>query len=202
MLRQNSRIIILALLVLAAGTINTYVLNYMTTFAQSTLHIRPGLSFLANAVGNLAGVGAILYGGWLSDRVGRRPLMIWPNLAYLVLILPVFFWMTGARSAPALIAGTGLLGFVSGLGGGAFYAAVTETLPKRIRGRAFATIYASSIALFGGTTQLVITWLIKLTGSAMAPAWYLMGAAIVGQIALMLILESAPVKARGVVGVR
>ena len=192
--RENSRIIVLALLVLASGTITTYVFDYITTFAENTLHIGTTISFLAGALGNIAGVAAVLWGGWLSDRIGRRPVMIWPNLAFLILILPTFFWIVDTRSTVALLVGTIGLGFVSSINAGAFYAAVAETLPKRIRGRAFATIYASSIALFGGTTQLVITWLIKTTGSPLAPAWYLFAANIVGMIAIMLILESAPVK--------
>jgi len=200
LLRANARIIVLALLVLAAGTIGSYVANYMTTFAQATLHMRPGVSFLGSAMGNLSGVAAVLLGGWLSDRRGRRPVMIWANLANLVLILPVFYWITSSRTAFALIAGSTLLGVVSSLGTGAFYAALTETLPKRIRGRTFATVYATAIATFGGTTQLVITWLIKTTGSPMAPAFYLAGATVVGQIAIMLILESAPAKAAAPAG--
>jgi MFS transporter, MHS family, citrate/tricarballylate:H+ symporter len=195
-IRENSRIIVLALLVLAAGTISTYVFNYITTFAQHTLHMAPGVAFLSGALGNIAGVGGKLLGGWLSDRHGRRPLMIWPNLAYLILILPAFFWIVQTRSALAIMIGTTSLGFLSSMSTGAFYAAVTETLPKQIRGRAFATIYASSIALFGGTTQLVITWLIQITGNPMAPAFYLMAATVVGQLSLRLILESAPVKTR------
>jgi MFS transporter, MHS family, citrate/tricarballylate:H+ symporter len=51
-----------------------------------------------------------------------------------------------------------------------------------------------AIAAFGGTTQLVITWLIHVTGNALAPAWYLAGATAVGQIALMLFPETAPVR--------
>ena len=47
-------------------------------------------------------------------------------------------------------------------------------------------------ATFGGTTQLVVTWLIHITGSAMAPAWYVIGATAIGQVALMLMPESAP----------
>ncbi|HXQ47658.1 MAG TPA: MFS transporter [Caulobacteraceae bacterium] len=194
LLRANSRIIVLALMVLAAGTIGTYVQNYMTTFAQATLHMRPGVSFLGSAMGNLSGIAAVLLGGWLSDRRGRRPVMIVSNLAYLVLILPIFYWIVDVRSAFALIAGSTALGIASTLSTGAFYAAVTETLPKRIRGRTFATIYATAIALFGGTTQLVITWLIKTTGSPMAPAFYLLGATVIGQVAILLILESAPAK--------
>ena len=194
LLRANARIVVLALLVLAAGTIGTYVGNYMTTFAQATLHMRPGVSFLGNAMGNLSGIAAVLLGGWLSDHRGRRPVMILSNLAYLLLVLPVFYWITTERSAIALIVGSTLLGVAGTVGTGSFYAAVTETLPKRIRGRTFATVYASAIALFGGTTQLVITWLIKVTGEPMAPAYYLAGASVVGLIAVMLILESAPAK--------
>jgi MFS family permease len=192
--RDNGRILVLGLTVLAAGTIGTYVFNYMTTFAEHTLHMAPNVAFLASALGSLGAVCAGLLGGWLSDRIGRRPMMIWPNLAYVLLILPVFFWITEARSPLALIAGTVVLGVLGALGVGAFYAAVTETLPKRIRGSAFATMYALSIAIFGGTAQLIVTWLIHVTGSSMAPAWYLFCAAVIGQAARWLILESAPIK--------
>lgn len=123
-----------------------------------------------------------------------RVLVIWPNLASPLLTVPVFFWIVASRNALALIVGTTVLGFVSSLSFGAFYTAITESLPKRIRGGAYAMMYATSIALFGGTTQLVITWLIHITGNPMAPAWYLVAATAVGQIAFMLILESAPAK--------
>lgn len=186
-IRGNARIIILALAALSAATIGTYISAYMVTFAQNTLHLAPGVSFLARALSGVATITSAVFGGWLSDRIGRRPLLIWPNLAYLVMILPIFFWIVSSRSALALVTGTTLLGLISGLNGGAFYATVTEALPKRIRSRVLATVYASAIALFGGTTQLVITWLIRVTGNPMSPALYLFGALSVGQMALMLI---------------
>lgn len=192
--RMNARIIGLGLLVLAAGTIATYVTEYMTTFAEDTLHMRSDVAFGATVISNMTGFGAVLSGGWLSDRIGRRPVMIWPNLAFLLLAYPIFYWIVAARSAPALLGGMAILGFVGTIAFGAFYAALTESLPKHIRGRAVATIYATSIALFGGTTQLVITWLIHATGNPLAPAWYLVAATLVGQIAMMLIVESAPEK--------
>jgi MFS family permease len=192
--KENSRVIVLALIVLAAGTIGTYVFNYMATFAQHTLHMSPAVALFGNAAGSLASVVAVLYGGWLSDRIGRRPVMIWPKLVHLVLILPVYFWIVQARSPIALVVGSTILGFVGNLSGGPFYAAVTESLPKRIRGGAFALIYALSITFFGGTTQLVITWLIHITGSSMAPAFYVFGAWTIGFVAMMLMVESAPAK--------
>jgi len=83
---------------------------------------------------------------------------------------------------------------VFGIAAGGFYAALTESLPKRIRGGAFGTLYAVSIAAFGGTCQLVVTWLIHVTGNPMAPAWYLLAATAAGQVAMQMIPESAPVR--------
>jgi MFS family permease len=194
MVRDNARIIALSVAALAAGTISTYCFDYITTFAQNTLHIAASYAFLAGALGNIAGIFAVLWGGWYSDRVGRWPVMVWSNLAYLVLILPCFFWIVRDPNPMALLISSTILGFAGSVGGGAFYAAFAETLPKRFRGGAFATVYATSIALFGGTTQLVVTWLIKVTGNPLAPGWYLFAATIVGQLAYMLILESAPAK--------
>jgi len=192
---QNARIIILGLLVLASGTISTYIFNYLTTFAQGTLKMTPTAAFAGTFAQNVISLFAVLFGGWLSDRIGRRPVMIYPRFLFLILILPMFYWMVDARSATALIVGSGVLSLLSSVGGGAFYAALTESLPKRIRGGAFATIYAFSIAIFGGTTQLVVTWLIHVTGNPLAPAYYWLVAATIGTGAAMAIIESAPVRA-------
>ena len=180
MVRDSTRIIVLALMVLAAGTISTYVFNYMTTFAQHTLHMAPAVAFAASALGNVGSIAGTLFGGWLSDRIGRRPVMIVPAVINLILLIPIFLWITETRTGLALSVGTVTIGVIGAIGVGAFYASVTESLPKRIRGGAFATVYALSIAIFGGTTQLIITWLIHATGSPMAPAWYLFCAASVG----------------------
>jgi MFS family permease len=191
---RHRRILFLGLVVLGAATMASYTMNYLTTYAQNTLHMSPGVSILVQVPTNLVGVGFLLLGGWLSDRVGRRPVMIWANLGMILSILPVFFWIVQTRSVASLLVGSTILGIFNSLTGGAFYAALTETLPRRIRGGAFAVVYAVAIAVFGGTTQLTITWLNHVTGDPMAPAWYVLAATIVGQAGLMLIPESAPVK--------
>jgi len=194
-LRENMRVIVLGLVVLASGTIATYVFNYIATFAQGTLKMSATAAFAGSVVQNAVAVVAVLVGGWLSDRIGRRPVMIVPRLAVLVLLIPVFQWVVDSRSALALIVGPSLVAAIGGISGGAFYAALSESLPKRVRGSAFATVYAFSIAIFGGSTQLVITWLIHVSGSPMAPAYYLLTAYAAGTVAIALILESAPSRA-------
>ena len=191
------RVIVLGLAILASGTIGSYSFIYLVTYAQDTLHMPASAGFQAETVGNLASIPAMLLGGWLSDRHGRWPINVWANLTFLVMIYPVFIWVVDTRSTFALITGMTALSIAANFFAGSFYAGLAESLPKTIRGSGFGTIYSVSIAAFGGTTQLVMTWLIHVTHSAMAPAWYLIGAIGIGQVALMLMRESAPVRLGG-----
>ncbi|MGH6971824.1 MAG: MFS transporter, partial [Caulobacteraceae bacterium] len=78
------RIIVLGLGLIAGGTISTYVFIFMTTYAQTTLHMGVKIAFWVTVVNGAAGFSASLVGGWLSDRWGRRTLLIWPRLAFLL----------------------------------------------------------------------------------------------------------------------
>ncbi len=128
----------------------------MTTYAKNTLHVPSSLAFTVSLVSNgLQIIGALL-GGWLADRLGRKPIMIWPQLVVLVLTYPAFLWIVQEPGAWSLLFGFGILSFIGSLPFTAFYAAFTEALPQNIRGGVFATIYAVAIATFGGTAQLVV----------------------------------------------
>ena len=195
--RTHWRVMVLGLVFLASGTIASYIFIYLVTYAQATLHMTARSGFIAETVGNVLSVPAMLLGGWLSDRYGRKPINVWSNLAFLVLIVPAFLWIVDTRSVVALVTGMAVLSILANFNAGSFYASLTESLPKTIRGSGFGTIYSVSIAAFGGTTQLVVTRLIHVTGSAMAPAWYLVGATAIGLVALLLMRESAPVRLGG-----
>ena len=191
-MRANARIIILGLLILASGTIATYVTQYMTTYAENTLHVGTDLAFGTSVVSNALSFVAALGGGWLADRFGRWPVMVWPQLAALLLTYPIFLWIVETRSAMSLLGGFGFLSLVGSIPYSAFYVALTEGLPQNIRGGAFATIYAVAIATFGGTAQLVVAWLTHVTGNALAPAWYMLLATAVGLVAMAMMRETRP----------
>jgi len=193
-LRQNWKLIVLALMVLASGTISTYVTNYMTTYAEDTLNLSASVAFLTTVINNGVGIVSALWGGWVSDRLGRKPVMVWSTFTYLLTIYPTFLWIVDTRSTLALLLGMGLSSFISAAGFGAFYPGFAESLPKQVRGGAFAVIYAVAICVFGATAQPLVAWLIHATGNPIAPAWYLLIATAIGLIAMMLMKESAPAK--------
>jgi MFS family permease len=190
--RRYIRVIALALMILASGTIVTYVTQYMTTYAKNTLHVASALAFAVSLVSNGLGIAGALLGGCLADLLGRKPVMIWPQLVVLVLTYPTFLWIVHEPGALSLLLGFGALSLIASLPFTAFYATFTEALPREIRGGVFATVYAVAIAIFGGTAQLVVTWLLHVSGNPLAPSWYLLLAAAVGLIAMILMPETAP----------
>ncbi|WGS19319.1 MULTISPECIES: MFS transporter [unclassified Bradyrhizobium] len=188
------RLMSLGFVILASCTIITYVTEYMTTYALNTLQVSAPLAFATTLISNAVGIVAALLGGWLTDRFGRRHIMIWPQIAALLMTYPVFLWIAESRSAAALLGGLGALTLIGTIPYSAFYVSMVEGLPKTIRGGAFATIYAIAIAIFGGTAQPVVAWLIHLTGNALAPAWYMLVASASGLFAMLMMPETAPPK--------
>ena len=193
-IRPYMRVAVLGLLMLLAGTVSTYVLNYMTTYASATLHMKANAAFSATLVIGLVEVCFTMTSGWLSDKVGRKPVMITFYLLLLCSVLPGFALISRLRTPAALLGTSAVLAMLQGLGTTPVLITITESIPRQIRSGMVATIYALSISIFGGSTQFTITWLIHVTGSPLAPAWYTAGAIVIGLVAMGLIQESAPVK--------
>lgn len=191
-LRTHWRPIAFGLMVFASGTVATYTLNYLTTYARGTLHMLAKTSFAATLVLGSFGIVAAAAGGWLCDRIGRKPVMIWPRVLFLLAIYPLFLLIVRMHDAKALLFGSAALSVLANFSSAAIYAALSEGLPKEICGRSFSTIYALSITVFGGSTQSILTWLIHVTHDPMAPALYLMAFTLLGVLGVVLIAETAP----------
>ena len=192
---QHGRMLLLGLLMLSNGTISTYVLLYLTTYARTSLHLGAIESFGATVLSSAVGVCAALYAGSLSDRFGRKPVSLYPRIALFFCAIPVFWLMAHAQSVLSLLFGSALLGFLINMA--PFHVWLIESMPKPVRGTTFATLYAVTISIFGGTTQPIITWLIHAFKDPIAPGWYLMGSTLVGCVAIALLREAAPVIVHG-----
>ena len=192
--RSYMRPVVCGFLILGCGTIGNYILAYMATYGQNTLHLSARVSLAAEFGINAIGVVTVLLGGWISDRHGRRAVTILPQTIFCLLIVPCFLWVTRTRDATSFIAASIILGGVQASMYGAIYAAISESIPKQVRARTFALVYSIPVAVFGGTTQMVVTWLLHVTGEPMSVAWYLTGVAVVGLGAMIAMRESAPAK--------
>lgn len=187
-------IAILGLMMMLTGTICNYAIDYTTVYANHTLHMNVTVAFGATVVIGLFAVTFDLISGWWTDRFGRKPTMIGPYVALFLFVIPAFHLVATFRNAITLYAVTAVMSALQCWGGGPTLTTITETLPRHARSGGVGLIYAVTIALFGGTTQFMIAWIIAKTGDPLAPAYYMMGGIAVGLIAMFLVRETAPVK--------
>jgi hypothetical protein len=93
-----------------------------------------------------------------------------------------------------LFTATAVLSVMNTLGSAPVLVSLTEALPVNVRSGAVALTYALAISTFGGTAQFIVASLIVVTGSPLAPAWYMMAAVGIGLGAMIATRETAPVK--------
>jgi MFS family permease len=187
---------LLGLLMLMGGTIATYVGGYMTTYAIDTLHMPANISFGVNIV---LGVTAITFqplSGYLSDYLGRKPLMVGFGVLVVVTAVPAFWVISTYRTTWALYSMAGAMNILLAMSATPVIVALTETVPARIRSGTVSIVYAVSIAVFGGSAQPIVKWLIENLHNKLAPAWYMTIAYAIAVVAMMLIRETAPRKVK------
>ncbi|MFJ2216993.1 glycine betaine/L-proline transporter ProP [Streptomyces sp. NPDC101062] len=189
--RQYWPSLILCIALVGAYNITDYMLlSYMPTYLSDQLGYSEthGLLILLGVMVALMLV--ISQIGKLSDRYGRKPLLMTGMLGFFFLSLPAFL-LIKQGSIPAVVAGMLMLGLSLVCLLGTMSAALPALFPTNVRYGSLSVGYNLSASLFGGTTPLVITGLISLTGDDLMPAYYAMAAALVGVIAVACMKETA-----------
>ncbi|MBN9486292.1 MAG: MFS transporter [Alphaproteobacteria bacterium] len=188
---EHSGFILIAILLIMGATVSTYAANYMTTYAIATLRFPPSTALAATVIAGISTFLFALLGGWLADRYGRRMVMILPRLLLTVVTLPLFLMIGQWPGVTTLYATTIALSGLTAISATAALVAIPELLPRSIRTTGLAIAYAVGVALFGGSTQFIITWLLKVTNNnPSAPAWYITAASLISLIAMFAVPES------------
>ncbi|MFC8952110.1 glycine betaine/L-proline transporter ProP [Streptomyces sp. NPDC057101] len=189
--RQQWPALILCVALVGAYNITDYmVLSYMPTYLSDELGYSETHGLLILLLVMVLLMLIITQVGRLNDRFGRKPVLMTGMLGFLFLSLPAFL-LIGQGGVPAITAGMLMLGLSLVCMLGTMSAALPALFPTDVRYGSLSVGYNVSTSLFGGTTPLVITALIGWTGSNLMPAYYAMGAALVGVIAVACMKETA-----------
>jgi MFS family permease len=173
-------------------SIQYYVLLvYMPTFANTQLHLSLSAALIAQSIGLASLVLLVLLFGALADRVGRKPIMVGAFVLYLGLAYPLFSWVHQSPSLGHLMAMQIVLCSLLGAFYGPYATVLVEQFPTRIRSTGLAIPYNLGVMLFGGFAQFFVTWLIHLTGSQIAPVFYMMFGVAIALVSLLYITDPA-----------
>lgn len=166
------------------------VFTYLPTYFTQTLDFTKTNAFVSTAVASMVALVLILPLGALSDRIGRKPLLYAGSLGFAVFAYPLFVLLNSGSLGAAIAAHAGLAAieavFVS-----ASLAAAAELFATRVRSSGYSIGYNASVAVFGGTAPYVAVWLVDRTGNDLAPAFYVIVAAIVTLATLLTMRETS-----------
>ena len=172
------------------GSINFYLIFvYLTTYLSTETHLMLAAALEINTVSMLVLMALTPVMGYMSDKFGRRPILIIGCLILAIFSYPLFVVLTWNNFTYDLLSQ-----FVFALGlamiFGPFAAMMVELFPARIRMSALSIGYNIGFAIFGGTAPFVATYLIEATGNKLAPSFYLIAASIVSLIVFFIIRET------------
>src|SRR5262249_5083038 len=156
---------------LSAYTAVTFYVGfvYLVSWLQTADGIPPSRSLEINTFSMVMSLPAVVASGWLSDRIGRKPLMLLASLGGLICALPLFWLMNHPSELLAQLGQLGLI-FLIGIYYGALPAVLVEAAPPAVRCTAVALGYNLCYGLFGGLSPLAAAWLVEPTGDGVAPA--------------------------------
>ncbi len=186
-LAANARLVLIGTLMVTMTTVSFYMITaYTPTFGNSVLKLS---SFASLTVTLWVGLSNLIWlptMGALSDRIGRRPLLIACTLLMLTSAYPAMLWLVERPSFSRLLAVQLWFSFIFGSYNGAMVPFLTEIMPVNLRTTGFSLAYSLSAGVFGGFTPAISTYLIHITGNRAIPGVWLSFAAGCGLIAAML----------------
>jgi metabolite-proton symporter len=198
----NSRIIIVGTLLVTMTTVSFYMITaYTPTFGSSVLHLRSIDSLIVTLCVGASNLFWLPTMGALSDRIGRRPMLIGCTLLMLATAYPAMIWLVDGATFGKLLTVELWLSFLYGSYNGAMVVFLTEIMPADVRAAGFSLAYSLATAIFGGFTPAISTWLIQATGNRAIPGLWLSFAAVCGLIAAVVAQAPRPERQEQATGI-
>ena len=195
-LTHSWKIILVGTMMATMTTVSFYMITaYTPTFGNSVLKLAILDSLIVTLCVGASNLFWLPVMGALSDRVGRRPLLLICTTLMLVTAYPVMLWLVREPSFAKLLAVELWFSFIYGSYNGAMVVFLTEIMPVSVRTTGFALAYSMATAIFGGFTPAISTYLIHVTSNPAIPGLWLSFAAACGLAASLLARPQAVAEA-------
>jgi MHS family proline/betaine transporter-like MFS transporter len=179
--------IVSATLISIIGTTTNFVFTiYLMNYAIQQQHLPADLALLSLTLTHALLIVLLPGVGWLSDKVGRKPLMLIMSFGFVFASYPMFRAITDAPSVLTLFIVQFLYSLLQMFYTGTIAPVLAELFPTRVRFTGLSVSYGLAVTLAGGTAPFVATLLVKQTGNPVAPAYYVMALALVSGIAMLV----------------
>jgi MHS family citrate/tricarballylate:H+ symporter-like MFS transporter len=185
---ENWSVVLQGMLLVAMTTTTFYLITvYTPTFGRTVLKLTAADSLIVTLCIGVSNFCLLPIGGALSDRIGRRPILLGITALAVITAYPALAWLTAAPDFWRMLIVLLYFSFFFGFYNGAMVAALTEVMPVQVRVAGFSLAYSLATAIFGGMTPVISTYLIEKTGDKAAPAMWLSVAAVCGFIGTVLL---------------
>lgn len=188
---EHWRALLLALGAALLNAVGFYViLSYMPTYLSEELGFGATESFVATTIALATYIAFIFLTGLASDRFGRKAMLIAASVSFVLVTVPAFAFLKDTGFLTIVLVQVVLGGMLT-LNDGTLPCYLAEMFPTKVRYSGFAVSFNMANAIFGGTAPFMATFLISWTGSNLAPAWYLVAAALVSGVAVAISRETS-----------
>jgi len=190
----HTRHLLVSIGMIAASAVSFYAIyGYTVTYAKTVLKLPVNGAFLAELAAACLMLLTIPAGGLLCDRFAdvRKQMLVGFLAIYFVLMYPSFSWLAADPTITKLVIVELAISVVSGLFLGVYCTTMSELFPARIRSTGLSVANNVSVLIFGGFAQFFLTWIFKITGSPIAPVYYVMFGIALGLIGAMFMPAQA-----------
>ena len=191
-LLQHWATVLAGMLMVALTTTAFYLITvYAPTFGKTVLHLSTADALLVTLLVGVSNFIWLPLGGAVSDRIGRRPVLIAMTLLTLASAYPALTFLVNAPSFMHMLLVLLWLSFIYGLYNGAMIPALTEIMPVEVRVAGFSLAYSLATAVFGGFTPAISTFLIQYTADKAAPGYWMSFAALCALAATLFLYRKS-----------
>ena len=189
---KNWGLVICGMLLVSMTTVSFYLITvYTPTFGKSVLKLTTTDSLIVTLCIGVSNFFWLPIMGHLSDKIGRKPLLLAFTILTILTAYPVMVWLTNDPSFQKMLIAELWLSFLYASYNGAMVVALTEVMPVEVRTAGFSLAYSLATAIFGGFTPAIATWLIEVTHDKAAPGMWMSFAAACGLTATLILYRKA-----------